>query len=117
MLTVCNTQDVRIEGGREYHSSYGLARSLTDRNNTFSARIWVYRWDQPGMFITLPGWFGLLCLCNYLIVYPDDDFCPYPGFDVLCTVEANLRSLWEAAPISQANGKQFKTINVGSFVC
>jgi hypothetical protein len=48
-------QDVRIEKGHEYTEKYVFQLPADTTDFKRSCDIWVYRWEQPGRFVTYPG--------------------------------------------------------------
>ncbi|KZP16338.1 hypothetical protein FIBSPDRAFT_794606 [Athelia psychrophila] len=88
-------KNVKVEGGQEFISSY---RFISDSDvETFerAVKVFVYRRAVPPLFTTFPG------KARY-----------QPGFEVICTVQADLKQCLNESPISvYPNGDGYRTIN------
>jgi hypothetical protein len=110
------TQDVRIEGGHEYSQPFTFTMGPNEVNTVRRCDIYVYRWDQPPRFVEYPGSsdHSQSNLWNPTeLMFITGTNKRYPGFETLCSVEADLRAPYLAAPFQNGqNGKRYKSVNV-----
>jgi hypothetical protein len=110
-------QDVKIERGREFTSGYTFMMDLNEYNTVRTCDVLVYRWEQPSRFVEFPGEDFLRCSkararTNLRRSVSGMDQL-YPGFEILCTVEADVRAAYDAAPIQMGRGgKRYKQVHV-----
>jgi hypothetical protein len=107
------TQDVRIEGGHEYSQPFWFTMGPNESNTVRKCDIYVYRWDQPSRFVEYPGSSRAHPRDPSGFMFITGTNKRYPGFEILCSVEADLRAPYVAAPLQIGQrDKRFKTVKV-----
>ncbi|KAJ7629513.1 hypothetical protein DFH06DRAFT_1480482 [Mycena polygramma] len=85
----------QLEAGKEFAVSFHTEMDEQTSNFVYSVSVYVYRRSTPPPFVTFAGRKSL-----------------QPGFEIICTVRANLEKSYQATPfVTSSAGRRYKRVD------
>jgi hypothetical protein len=105
-----------VRTGQDFHQSYSISWGEAQLNFVHTSDILIYRGDEPPCFVSDSGKSYVLPLGkarSNVRIHGADTSKLRPGFQVACSVSANLRAAFEAArPRMGSQGQTFRDVSV-----